>query len=268
MELVRCAIQNRMGAMFGAAAQCSTDQLDALALVRVGACVLHLRVPHQTMHGLSVPMMTFHIWNVKRRLLPMVVVTQRDMSAFQMISGFMRMACPYRNHWRSVLWCWLQHINSRILVCGEGFLWLVGFLASSQPLALIHVNLKDHLESFYSDVGTSELSLLTCGCVSTNLDMAFRSRSKQASALWRDLYGSLPLTAPRLGIWVLLDAMFRYTGEMQFVQACLAACPQVELAHLLGQGLTEETQDRVTAMLQRGLKLDWTMRSTVSAFFF
>ena len=129
------------------------------------------------------------------------------------------------------------------------------------------MNLKDNLESFYSDVGTSQLSLLTCGYVNTNLDMAFRSRSKQASALWRDLYGSLPLTAPRIGIWVLLDAMFRYTGDMQCVQACLAACPQVELAHLFGQGLAEETQDRVTAMLQRGLKLDWTMRSTVSAYF-
>ena len=51
---------------------------------------MHLRALR--MHGFPVPMMSFNIWNVKRDLLPMVVVAQRDMSAFQMIA----VSCAWR----------------------------------------------------------------------------------------------------------------------------------------------------------------------------
>ena len=140
-------------------------------------------------------------------------------------------------------------------------------MASMQPLALIDLDIKTQFQTFYASVGQHERSLFDCKFIDTNLDMAFRSRSKHAGVLWRDLYQSLPVTAQRLGVWAVLDAIFRYPGDVRCVRGCLAACPHEDVVDLFGQGLTEENLQPVTDMLRRGFQLDWSMRTTVSAYF-
>ena len=140
-------------------------------------------------------------------------------------------------------------------------------MASLQPAALIDLDMKTQFQNFYSNVGQHEMSLFDCKYVDKNLDMAFRSRSKQAGVLWRDLYGSLPVTAQRLGVWAVLDAIFRYPGDVRCVRGCLAACPHEDVVHLFSEGLTQDNLQPVTDMLKRGFQLDWSMRTTVSAYF-
>ena len=153
------------------------------------------------------------------------------------------------------------------LTLWRSFLWFFGFLASLQPAALIDLDMKTQFQKKYSNVGQHEMSLFDCKYVDKNLDMAFRSRSKQAGVLWRDLYGSLPVTAQRLGVWALLDAIFRYPGDVRCVRGCLAACPHEDVVYLFSEGLTQDNLQPVTDMLKRGFQLDWSMRSTVSAYF-
>jgi hypothetical protein len=101
--------------------------------------------------------------------------------------------------------------------------------------------------------------MFDCRYIDRNLDMAFRSRSKEASLLWRDLCGKLPFTAERLGAWALLDAVFRYPGSVACVRSCLAACPPGEVLDLFSQGLTENNLEAMTDLLRRGLDMDWSM---------
>ena len=67
-------------------------------------------------------------------------------------------------------------------------------------------------------------------------------------------------------MWAFLAAIFRYLGDARCVRGCFAACPHKEVAYLLSEGLTQVNSQPVTDMLKRGFQLDWSMRSTVSAY--
>ena len=73
------------------------------------------------------------------------------------------------------------------LALWRSFLWFFGFMASLQPAALIDRDMKTQFQDFYSNVGQHEMSLFDCKYVDKDLDMAFRSRSKQACPLERSV---------------------------------------------------------------------------------
>ena len=75
-----------------------------------------------------------------------------------------------------------------------------------------------------------------------------------------------PIQAPALAVWILLDCIFRYSGEMALLDSLLS----LESAHVLKvlqTGLTESTLKQVVETMSAEIIANVALRTTFTALF-
>ncbi|CAK0819964.1 unnamed protein product [Prorocentrum cordatum] len=146
----------------------------------------------------------------------------------------------------------------------ESFLFFTASLLRLQPPELLREGARERL----ADVALErhEDDVLAGKCVTTMLDMGWRSRS-DAAQLYRRFFPRQALCERTLGPWVFALRVFRYPGSMEFVEAALRGYSGAEVSAAFSKAIGEDEEETLLALFTEGLQLEFTLRASITAAF-
>jgi len=147
----------------------------------------------------------------------------------------------------------------------KSFMYFTSLLVSYQPASLVAESTLQDLKGMHENAPKLHKFLCAHSCM-PKLDSALRGRTKQALKLFRAIFKSAPLTASNLALWLLLVFIFRYTGEMAFLEYLVNVGAE-HMIELMAQGLTQETLEALVSDLVQEITRNAVLRTTFTSLF-
>ena len=139
------------------------------------------------------------------------------------------------------------------------FVYFCFALSNKQPKELHVPSRAEVVSSVVAE--PHEDIVLTQGYLTTKLDMAWRTRSKNAVLLYRRLFPNQALQLQSLASWLVAVCVFRYPGKMELLNSALLTHTDEQVSDSL------RSVQSFTALLKKSLEIDIALRTSVGAVF-